>query len=238
MSTSCLYVALVLAAGLGTRLGRGLPKALVTVRGYPVLYWTLQNLARWGHWERWVIVFPPGWEDSILHAITLALPHQSNARLVPGGERRQDSVLAGLRALQDLDREFPVMVHDAARPLVTEALLERLHQAYLAGAQGVIPVLPLSDTVKVLDEMGTCRTLKRDDLRVSQTPQLALLGLLNKALQAVEASGVSVTDEAQALELSGYSVKTIMGDPWNRKITTPWDLKWLEWALEHWTETH
>ena len=221
----------VVAAGRGTRLGRGQPKAMVEVRGRPLLAWTLRSLARWQGWEQWCVVLPAGAEAWFRTHIRPEIPLDLPCHIVLGGERRQDSVLAGLTGLKGMEPHSPVMVHDAARPMVSRELIERLWRAHQDGGAAVIPVLPVPDTVKTLGDDGRWRTVERDRLRLAQTPQLAPYGILVQALREAAARKVIVTDEAQALERIRFPVHTVVGDPWNRKITHTEDLNWLAWAL-------
>jgi 2-C-methyl-D-erythritol 4-phosphate cytidylyltransferase len=136
----------------------------------------------------------------------------------PGGKRRQDSVLAGFNTLADCDW---IVIHDAARPLVTVDLIERgIVAACETGA--VVASIPATDTVKLVDENGFVRwTPERDKLYLCQTPQVFYRELLELAFRYVEHD---VTDEAQLVELSGGAVKIYQGAYDNIKITTPADL--------------
>lgn len=139
---------------------------------------------------------------------------------VPGGIRRRDSVAKGLAALDDVDWVF---VHDAARPLATVQLVHSLLGAMASGhADGVIPVVPVADTLKRVDQQTVVETVDRSHLYAVQTPQLFLAEVLRAAHLVDEDE--DVTDDAGLVERLGGTVRTVMGDPGNIKITHPSDL--------------
>jgi len=169
----------------------------------------------------------PGAEVEAARA--LLLPVRKLVAVVPGGERRQDSVREGMkRAAQGFDGV--VLVHDAARPLVDVALVEVVARE-AAGAGAALPVLPLVDTVKRVRDGLVVETLDRKELGAAQTPQGFLFPLLVEAYEAAFRDGVTVTDEAMAVERLGAPVRVVPGSPRNRKITTPEDLAWAEGVL-------
>jgi 2-C-methyl-D-erythritol 4-phosphate cytidylyltransferase len=149
--------------------------------------------------------------------------------VVPGGERRQDSVREGLRQAP-AGFDGVVLVHDAARPLVEVDLVEAVAGA--AGAAGAaVPVLPVVDTVKRVRDGLVVETLDREALGSAQTPQGFRFAVLAEAYEAAFRDGVTVTDEATAVERLGAPVRAVPGSPRNRKITTPEDLAWAEGVL-------
>ncbi len=142
--------------------------------------------------------------------------------VVRGGEMRQDSVANGVEALDPADDDI-VLVHDGARPLVTQDLIERvLEAARTTGA--AIPGLPLEDTIKEAEAGRVVRTVPRERLVRVQTPQGFSAGLLRRALDAAKTAGLAATDEAALLESLGLPVTIVPGDPRNLKITSPLDL--------------
>jgi 2-C-methyl-D-erythritol 4-phosphate cytidylyltransferase len=150
-----------------------------------------------------------------------------DALVVAGGAERQDSVAAALAALPaEVDL---VLVHDAARALVPVEVVEDVVAALRRGAQAVVPVVPVSDTVKQVDPAGTVvRTLPREDLRAVQTPQ----GFQRSVLEAAHrAAGASLTDDAGLVEALGVPVATVPGSPYAFKVTTPFDLVLAEAVL-------
>jgi len=149
-------------------------------------------------------------------------------RVVPGGARRQDSVLAGLKALQEVDG---ALIHDAARPFVSRKLVRELALG-LDDHHGVLPVVPVTSTVKSVDEQGfITRTVPRNNLRLAQTPQAGRLVDLLHAMEAADKDGVEFTDDVAALERAGLEVMTITDSSLNSKITTESDLSQAELLL-------
>lgn len=148
--------------------------------------------------------------------------------VIAGGDTRQESVAAGLRALP-VDAEV-VLVHDAARPLVPVAVVAAVIEAVRAGADAVVPVLPIADTVKSVDAAGhVTGTIDRAGLVAVQTPQ----GFRPDVLRRAHARpGCSGTDDAGLVESMGVAVRTVPGDPAAFKITTPYDVVLAELLIE------
>lgn len=165
-------------------------------------------------------------EAEVAAARALLAPVRKLLAVVPGGDRRQDSVLEGLRQAPP-GFDGVVLVHDAARPLVEVSLVEAVARA-AAEAGAALPVLPVVDTVKRLRDGFVVETLDRDELGAAQTPQGFRLALLVEACEAARRDRVTVTDEAAAVERLGAPVRAVPGSPRNRKITTPEDLAWAE----------
>jgi 2-C-methyl-D-erythritol 4-phosphate cytidylyltransferase len=172
-----------------------------------------------------VLVAPPGWEEpAILLAEELGCSKVSAC--VAGGETRTDSVRAGLR---EVPSEAPVvLVHDAARPLVPDEVVERVLQPLSEGWDGAVPGLPVPDTLKRVDADGTIvETVARDSLWAVQTPQ-AFLGYM---LRRGYAGAAPATDCAALVEAAGGRVKVVEGDPRLLKVTTAADLQRVEALL-------
>ncbi len=168
-------------------------------------------------------------EGDVASARSLLGPVRKLRAVVPGGIRRQDSVLEGLKQAP-AGFDGVVLVHDAARPLVDVALVEAVaREAAAAGA--ALPVLPVVDTVKRLRDGLVVETLDREELGAAQTPQGFRFLLLVEAYEAAFRDRVTVTDEAMAVERIGAPVRAVPGSPRNRKITTPEDLAWAEGVL-------
>ena len=212
-------VAVVVAAGSGVRLGADIPKALVELEGVPLVLRSLAALAAGGV-ERAVVVVPASHRDAF-EGLLSASPVPAVA--VVGGERRQDSVRAGLAALQSEADGVVVLVHDAARSLVPAAVVRAVAEAVLAGAEAVIPVLPVTDSVRLVDGGGST-VVDRSSLRAVQTPQGFRLGRLAAAHAHLLAAGLEVTDDAAAVEALGGTVTLVPGHRDALKVTEPVDL--------------
>jgi 2-C-methyl-D-erythritol 4-phosphate cytidylyltransferase / 2-C-methyl-D-erythritol 2,4-cyclodiphosphate synthase len=220
-------LALVLAAGQGVRLGRDVPKGFVRLRGRTLLEWSVSALAKSPEVGAVQCVVPPGVEAEQIGDLG------SVAWLSPvtGGARRQDSVLRGLEAGAAARPDLHwVLVHDSARCLVEPADVA----AVLAAARetgAALPVLPASDTLKLLDGGRVERTLERARIGLAQTPQAFRIEVLREALEKAERDGVEGTDCASLVERLGVEVRTSAGRAGNFKVTHPEDLVRAEAAL-------
>jgi 2-C-methyl-D-erythritol 4-phosphate cytidylyltransferase len=212
--------AVIVAAGSGERLGAGMPKALVSLHGRPLLDWALDAFTGHPDIDTVVVVAPA---DAV-PAVRARVGHR--ARVVAGGASRQRSVDFGLAAVEP-DVEL-VLVHDAARPLVEAPVISAVVARLRQGDQAVIPVLPVTDTVKRVDPAGrVVATVDRTELRAVQTPQGFSRAVLLAAHRAAEQRSLTeVTDDAGLLEALGVAVQTVPGAESCLKITTPYDL-WL-----------
>jgi 2-C-methyl-D-erythritol 4-phosphate cytidylyltransferase len=215
---------IVLAAGSGHRLGGDIPKAFVPLGGTPLLERALATAFGSLAVSEAVVAVPRGWEDRARELLEPLGP----GSIVAGGESRQASVRAALEAVH---REARVILcHDAARPLAGPRLFSAVVAA-LEGWDGVVPVVPVTDTVKRLSGERVTGTEARGELGLAQTPQAFLAGVLRDAHARAERDGVELTDDAMALERSGYRVRAVDGEPGNFKITTPQDLARAEAIL-------
>ncbi|WP_255818582.1 2-C-methyl-D-erythritol 4-phosphate cytidylyltransferase [Kineococcus sp. TRM81007] len=214
------------AAGRGERLGAGLPKALVAAAGEPLLVHALRRALDSGVVDVVVVVAPEG-EQQRVHVLLapLGLP---DLRVVIGGAERQDSVRRGLAALpEDVD---VVLVHDAARCLTPPSVFRSVVEAVRAGGVAVVPVLPVSDTVKRVAAGRVLETVDRRELVAVQTPQGFAPGPLRRAHEAATGAAPA-TDDAGMLEALGHEVLTVVGDDAAFKITRPVDLVLAEALL-------
>lgn len=218
-----MSVALILvAAGSGERLGAGVPKALAPLCGESLLAHALRGAFGCRDVAHIVIVAPDSHLDECRDIVGL-LAHPCQVDVVAGGVDRSASVEAGLAALRHDDRI--VLVHDVARCLAPSALFDRVVAAVRAGHPAVVPGLPVTDTIKVVDAQGgVLATPDRDSLRGIQTPQ----GFLRAVLEHAHAHGRAViataTDDAGLVEQAGGQVHVIAGDHRALKITSPFDL--------------
>jgi 2-C-methyl-D-erythritol 4-phosphate cytidylyltransferase len=210
-------VALVVAAGLGERLGSEGPKAFVILAGRPMLEWSVAALRESGAVEQIVVALPPGYEAP---AGTLG---------VAGGAVRSASVRSALAAAAPAGD--PVLVHDAARPLVTRALIERVLEG-LDGVDAAVAAAPVADTVKEASADGiVARTLDRDRLWAIQTPQAFRRAALVRALDVDDDILAAATDDAWLVERAGGRVRVVEAPRENLKVTTPIDLRIAEGLL-------
>jgi 2-C-methyl-D-erythritol 4-phosphate cytidylyltransferase len=211
--------ALLVAAGAGERLGEERPKAFVRLGDLPLLAEPLRRLDDSGWVDAIVVAAPPGWEEP---AILLAeeLSATKVVASVTGGATRADSVRAALAEVPD--DALVALVHDAARPLLDEAVIERVLAPLSEGWDGVVPGLPLADTVKRVDGDAVVETVDRAGLVAAQTPQAFTLA----ALRAAYAGEVSdATDCSSLVEARGGRVKVVEGDRRLVKVTTQADLE-------------
>jgi len=214
--------AVLAAAGRGERLGSDRPKAFARLGGRPLLAESLERLDSSDWIDAIVIAAPPDWEEpSILVAEEIAATKVSSA--VTGGASRSESVRL---ALADVPEDAAVvLVHDAARPLLPEEVIGRVLAPLSEDWDGVVPALPLADTVKRVESDRVVETLARDDLVAVQTPQAFLADVLRRAV----AGDVSeATDCASLVEASGGRVKWVEGDPRLLKVTDADDLVLVE----------
>ncbi len=209
-----LVDAVVVAAGRSTRFGEG-DKLLADLNGRPLIAWSLTALAEADSIRRVAIV---GREDLLdaLGVIGREVLGEALTAVVAGGERRRDSVEAGLRALTS---EY-VAIHDGARPLVTPALIDAC-VAEAAKAAGAILVGPVTDTIKEVEGATIVGSPERGRLRAAQTPQVVRR---EAWLAAAALSEGDETDDAAMLARAGLEVRTVEGDPSNLKVTRPVDL--------------
>jgi 2-C-methyl-D-erythritol 4-phosphate cytidylyltransferase len=214
--------AVLAAAGRGERLGSDLPKAFARLGGRPLVAEPLERLESSDWVDRIVIAAPPEWEEpSILVAEEIAATKVSS--VVTGGATRSESVRL---ALEDVPQDAAVvLVHDAARPLLPEAVIERVLAPLSEGWDGVVPALPVADTVKRVEGDRVVETLQRDDLVAVQTPQAFLADALRRAVSG-DVSGA--TDCASLVEAGGGRVTWVEGDPRLLKVTDADDLALVE----------
>jgi 2-C-methyl-D-erythritol 4-phosphate cytidylyltransferase len=212
--------AIVVAGGSGSRLGGERPKAFVKLCGRVLLSHSVELLDDHPAVDRIVLVVPPGWEEP---ATLLAddLVAGKVAAAVAGGGTRAESVAAGVAEVPD-DADL-ILVHDAARPFASPELVSRVLEG-LAGADGAVPGLPVTDTVKRVSGGRVAETLDREQLVAVQTPQAFVAQALRSAIAQAGAAGADATDCASLLERAGGSVAVVPGEPGNVKITTAADL--------------
>ena len=212
-----MAVALVVAAGRGERLGTAVPKAFAILAGRPMVQWSIAALEEVAAIEEIVVALPPG-VDAPEGTIGVA-----------GGTQRSHSVQAALAAARADD---VVLVHDAARPLLTPALIEDCLAAIAdGGCDAAIAAAPVTDTVKECDGATVVRTLDRSRLWAVQTPQAFRREALERALDQDDEIVGAATDDAALVEALGGTVRLVRAPRENLKVTTPFDLRVAELLL-------
>jgi 2-C-methyl-D-erythritol 4-phosphate cytidylyltransferase len=210
-----LAVALVVAAGRGERLGKPVPKAFANLAGRPMVEWSVATLQRVAAVTEIVVALPSG----------VAAPDGTIG--VPGGSERSHSVRAALAAATDGD---VVVVHDAARPLVTPELVSACLEA-LGDADAAIAATPVTDTIKECAGGRVVRTLDRSRLWAVQTPQVFRRAALQRALDQGDDAIGAATDDASLVEAMGGTVRVVPAPRDNLKVTTELDLRVAELLL-------
>lgn len=213
---------IVVAAGSGTRLGAASPKAFVGIDGRSVLQHALERVFAAAA-AQVIVVAPAGHEGDAETELRAAAGDRADlGRVVVGGETRQQSVSAGLRALWgDVDT---VLVHDAARALTPPSQIDAIVAA-VTRTTGTIPAIPVVNTLKRVSGDDVVEAVDRAELVAAQTPQGFPRDLLEAAYAAAIESGAEYTDDAALFAAAGYSVAHIPGSPLAFKITTPADLE-------------
>jgi 2-C-methyl-D-erythritol 4-phosphate cytidylyltransferase len=211
------FHALVPAAGLGARMGDSMPKQYLPLAGQPMIAHALDTLCSSSEISTVFVVLAP--DDKLFQTYDWSRFSDKLQLLFCGGERRSDTVLNGLIA-SALEPDDWVLVHDAARPCLTQTQLSRLIAELRDDAVGGLLAVPVADTLKRAD--GNARinsTESREQLWQAQTPQMFRAGLLAQALQ----QRGNFTDDASAVEALGLQPKLVLSDPTNFKVTFPQD---------------
>ena len=219
------FVALIPAAGAGTRMGEATPKQYLSMAGKPMLQHVIDTFCSASQIDRVVVVVSS--EDHYIDQLNL--PSRCTV-LRCGGATRQQSVTNGLLALADqFEADDWVLVHDAARPGLTVALIDKLIAFVRDDAVGGLLAMPVVDTIKHSDGHGRSQhTVARDLLWAAQTPQMFRYQLLLDALQRAD----EITDEASAIEALGLQPKLVEGSARNFKVTLPEDVLLAEHHLK------
>lgn len=217
--------AVIVAAGSASRMG-GIDKVMAELRGEPMIRRTVRAFQSCDAVKEIVIVTR---EDLIRPITSLCAGMDKVKAVVAGGKSRQESVWLGLNTLSK-DVKLAA-IHDGARPLTSEAVIDRtIRAAHSYGAAA--PAVPVKDTVKVVKGGLVLATPNRANLQAVQTPQVFDFDLLRGALKKAQEENASLTDDCSAVERMEMSVKIVEGEEKNLKITTPMDLKIAEMLLE------
>ena len=214
------------AAGTGSRFGGELPKQFHPLAGKPLVQHVIERFLLDENVSR--VIVP------VAEILLASVTNSERVVWVAGGETRQQSVIRGLAETRDADL---IAVHDAARPLFSEATFH----AVVAAAREIgaaLPVVPVTDTIHLMSNDATIvETLDRSMLAAAQTPQCFRADVLRDVLVRAQLEGIEGTDEAGLAARFGYTVKAVPGDPRNLKITVPEDLVIAESYLRQWSGT-
>lgn len=211
--------AVLVAAGRGERLGSDRPKAFARLGDRPLLAESLARLDASAWVESIVVAAPEGWEEPVI-LLAEELGCGKVTEVVTGGASRADSVRAGVAEVPE--DAVVILVHDAARPVLGEDVIERVLAPLSEGWDGAVPGLPIADTVKRVDGDAVVETVERESLVAVQTPQAFSAGVLR---QALEGDIASASDCSSLVEARGGRVKVVPGDPRLLKVTTAADLE-------------
>ena len=220
--------AIVLAGGRGKRMGSVQSKQYINLNGKPILYYTLKQFIKNDLIDKIILVIP---EDEIYYCKNEVLDKYEIVvdGLICGGKERQDSVY---NALSQLDGSDIVLIHDGARPFVSQRIINdavKYAKIYKAAAPGVMP----KDTIKVKGEDNfSVDTLVRNNLVAIQTPQAFEFNMIYECHKEVKKRGIAVTDDTAVAELFNHKVYIYEGDYNNIKITTPEDLILAEYLVK------
>jgi len=225
--------AIVPAAGSGLRMKGKLPKQFLLLDGVPILVHTLQALERADRIQEVILVVPESHRYFCQTEVVNKYHFKKVSKVIPGGERRQDSVYEGLQAVS-FDSEW-VMVHDGVRPFVTQDMIGSAIEAAQEAKDGAVVAIPMRDTPKEVSsdvpagQAGhITKTLDRGKLWLAQTPQIFRRSLFLKAHEAARSQGIYGTDDAALVERLGGYVRIVLGSEENIKVTTPADLDLAE----------
>ena len=220
-------IAVILAGGEGHRAGGDIPKQFRNVGGHPIYQWSLMAFHDEDPGTRIILVCHPGAFDllDILEEERAALPENDPFRekifyeLICGGRSRRESVMNALMEI-DSDKHTLVAVHDSARPLASSAMIARGWET--AAAKGsAVPVVPVTDSLRVLDADGTSAAVDRSRFRAVQTPQVFRADIIKESYAGPD--DASFTDDASIVQAAGFPIALYDGEPDNMKVTMPSD---------------
>ncbi|MGH7274609.1 MAG: 2-C-methyl-D-erythritol 4-phosphate cytidylyltransferase [Nitrospiria bacterium] len=222
--------AIIVAAGVGKRMGQTTPKQFLPLAGQPLLAHTLIPFEAVQEVREIIVLVPTGWEEHCRSVVIEKNGFKKVSKVISGGKERQDSVYIGL--MEAATTSGVIVVHDGVRPLITEALIQiSIKTAAHCGA--AVVAIPLTDTLKQVTLDGLVkRTLKREGLWLVQTPQTFQKKIILEAYAAALRDHFSGTDDAALVERAGFPIKIVPGSAMNLKVTTPEDLRQAEVLLK------
>jgi len=216
------FSAIILGAGTGERM-RGIDKIMTTICGLPTILHSVNAFLRTGIFETMTVVANTHNISKLEHL--MSSPEYQRVQVILGGIRRQDSVKNALATIDAIDY---VVIHDGARPCVSSDLIGRAVKA-TQNSDAAIPVLPVTDTIKIVREFKVVSNVDRSNLFSTQTPQVFKYSSIAKFHKIFTDD---VTDDSSLVEISGGDVSTFAGDPENIKITHPIDIEIAETILQ------
>jgi 2-C-methyl-D-erythritol 4-phosphate cytidylyltransferase len=225
-----MNIAIIAAAGTGSRMASDRPKQFLQLAGSPIIFHTLKPFELCDSIQEVIVVLPAA-ESAEFLAQAGKRGLRKLARVVPGGATRADSVKRGLMSIRAATAEI-VAVHDGVRPFVTVEEIENTIEAARAGGAAILAT-PVTDTIKLVEGASVVKTLERRNLRQALTPQCFRYELLRQAYEQADVNDPSLTDESSLVERLGHPVTIVEGSPGNIKITTPRDLAIAETFLKN-----
>jgi len=216
-----MNIAIIAAAGAGTRMASDRPKQFLLLAGTPVIFHTLKVFEECASIQEVIVVLPVE-ESAGFLSMAGKMGLRKVARVVPGGATRAESVKRGLMAIRSATAEI-VAVHDGVRPFVTVDEINSVVAAAHADGAAIL-VAPVTDTIKQVNDRAVVKTLDREVLRRALTPQCFRYELLREAYQRADVNDPSLTDESALVEQLGHRVSIVEGSARNIKITTTEDL--------------
>ncbi|MCM1369377.1 MAG: 2-C-methyl-D-erythritol 4-phosphate cytidylyltransferase [Candidatus Amulumruptor caecigallinarius] len=219
---------LILAGGEGHRAGTEIPKQFINLCGVPMLWWSVRAFHRASPQAKIIVVLHPGFfaDWNIMYSTLSEADRMIDVKVVAGGRTRNDSVKNGLMSVS-CDSHSYVAVHDAARPMLTVAMIERGWRC-AAEHSTAVPAVPLTDSLRIVEKEGS-RAVDRCDYVAVQTPQIFRADIIKQACELEDSPGF--TDDASRVEASGHKIALYEGDPSNMKVTTPVDFPIAETLL-------
>ncbi len=227
-----MNVAIIAAAGQGTRMAGRRPKQFLELAGTPILFLTLQAFERCDVIQE-IIVVIPSQESAAFLSLANNFGLSKLAHVVPGGTTRAQSVLHGLQVVREATAEV-VAVHDGVRPFVTTAEISRTVETADREGAAILVAAPV-DTIKEVKDGRVVKTLKREELRNALTPQCFQYKLLRRAYEGIDVTDPELTDESSLVERLGVNIAIVEGSARNIKITRAEDLAIAEAILKSWS---
>jgi 2-C-methyl-D-erythritol 4-phosphate cytidylyltransferase len=219
--------ALIVAAGMGTRMNLGVPKQFLMLKGKPVVQWSLECFDQIAEIDRIILVLPQDWVDEGRDKL-ISFDPEKNFMIVAGGARRQDSVKAGIDAIREEDGW--IIIHDGARPGISPDLVSSaLEKARKLG--NAVCAIPSNDTLVRVIDGAVIENLNRNEVFRIQTPQIFRLAKMRQALQNAIAKNITATDDAGLIRETGEKIFLVDGSELNTKVTRPEDLHIFEAIL-------